>query len=59
MLHMLVIQVLTRAVQAWDEQEKTIVSTTTAGPDGEFCFLLPIGNYVVKVIVTVVQQLII
>ena len=43
-------QVLTRAVQAWDEQGKTLVSTTTAGPDGEFCFLLPVGNYIVKVI---------
>ena len=43
------LQVLTRAVQAWDGQEKTIVSTTTAGPDGEFCFLLPVGDYVVKV----------
>ena len=26
------------------------MSTTTAGPDGEFCFLLPVGDYVVKVV---------
>lgn len=48
--HHVGLQVLTRAVQAWDGQEKTIVSTTTAGPDGEFCFLLPVGDYVVKVV---------
>ena len=40
-------------MQAWDEHNKVVVSTTTVDPSGNFCFLLQIGKYILKVCVRV------
>ncbi|XP_065911657.1 BOS complex subunit NOMO1-like isoform X2 [Dysidea avara] len=41
-------EVSTRTMQAWDEHNKVIVSTTTVDPSGNFCFLLQVGKYILK-----------